>query len=563
MKMKRTIVAVVAAVALGASGAKKLIFVGWDTGDLTPAEIVRNAEALYEAGADGVGIYPRFKAEKGARTKRASPINGDREITSADVEWMVPALREMVSKPGLSESMLRAGGAPKKRVDWRDDAYWARYAAGMAVVADLARKGGLKGIITDFEDYWNQRQYRWTAGELSYDEMYALARKRGAEVFGAMFRAYPQMTLLTYQFFSHETCYRDALDPVGLMRDRGDLYPAFFNGILDAMPPTAKLVDGAEHYRLRAANADFLRQARYEFSGVLPLIAPENRAKYRAQLSVSVGQYPDSYAWHEEKSGWYFGPVNGSRLMHFEQNLAGALEACDEYIWLWGEHRTFVNWKGLDHRHWWDDWWGDAASLDDALPGYADVLWGLKDPVKYVKRRFAAGALENLVGAANMPAPKGSGAVKEWEWQSASTNILKGTFSKETVEGRSGCRVLTGVGNGSVNFTLRGLKFGEWYGVKVSKKGPGGSAGVGWQENGRWRYDKGGVKAVWDAPGADGWSTGWLLARVPEGVNGLNLGLGGKMEKGERLVFTDIWLVRLRDVPDGAKELRQMPKTKK
>ena len=117
--------------------------------------------------------------------------------------------------------------------------------------------------------------------------------------------------------------------------------------------------------------------------------------------------------------------------------------------------------------------------------------------------------------------------------------------------------------NAPVNFTLRGLKFGEWYGVKVSKKGPGGSAGIGWQENGRWRYDKGGVKAVWDAPGADGWSTGWLLARVPEGVNGLNLGLGGKMEKGERLVFTDIWLVRLRDVPDGAKELRQMPKTKK
>ena len=33
---------------VAASGAKKLIFVGWDTGDLTPAEIVRNAEALYE-----------------------------------------------------------------------------------------------------------------------------------------------------------------------------------------------------------------------------------------------------------------------------------------------------------------------------------------------------------------------------------------------------------------------------------------------------------------------------------------------------------------------------------
>ena len=37
----------------------------------------------------------------------------------------------------------------------------------------------------------------------------------------------------------------------------------------------------------------------------------------------------------------------------------------------------------------------------------------------------------------------------------------------------------------------------------------------------------------------------------------------GQMEKGERLAFSDIWLVRLRDVPDGAKELRQVPKTKK
>ena len=45
---------------------------------------------------------------------------------------------------------------------------------------------------------------------------------------------------------------------------------------------------------------------------------------------TSVGQYLDSYAWADEKSAWYFGPVNGSRLAHLEQNLAGALEACDE-----------------------------------------------------------------------------------------------------------------------------------------------------------------------------------------------------------------------------------------
>ena len=112
-----------AVLALDAGAAKKLIFIGWDTGDLTPAEIVRNADALYEAGADGVGIYPRLQSKNGGRTRQASAVNSERPLAESDFEWMLPALREMASKPGLSESMLcGAGGAPKKRIDWRDDA---------------------------------------------------------------------------------------------------------------------------------------------------------------------------------------------------------------------------------------------------------------------------------------------------------------------------------------------------------------------------------------------------------------------------------------------------------
>ena len=554
--MRSRVVSVVAAavLALDAGAAKKLIFIGWDTGDLTPAEIVRNADALYEAGADGVGIYPRLQSKNGGRTRQASAINSERPLAESDFEWMLPSLREMASKPGLSESLLRgAGGAPKKRINWRDDARWAQYASNMAVIATVARKGGMKGLVSDFEDYWHQGQYKWRrGGDLPYAEACALARRRGAEVFGAAFRVFPDMVWLTFQFISHETCYRDSLDPVGLMRERGDLYPAFFNGILDAMPPDVKLVDGAEHYRLRADKGEFMRQARHELSGVLPLVAKRNRAKYRAQLSTSVGQYLDSYAWADEKSAWYFGPVNGSRLAHLEQNLAGALEACDEYVWLWGEHRNFVNWKGLDHRHWWDDWWNGKGSFEDALPGLSDTLWGLKNPVGYVKRRFAAGGNENLV-------PK----AKEWNWQSESTNTVKGTFSKETVAGRGECRVMTDMANGSVNFSVRGLKPGEWYGAHVAMKGVGGSMGVSWQKNGGWRWDKKGVSAVWDAPDKDGWRTGWLLARVPDDVNGFVLGLGAKQMKGERLLFADVQLVKLRDAPDGAKELLQTPKTKK
>ena len=113
--------------------------------------------------------------------------------------------------------------------------------------------------------------------------------------------------------------------------------------------------------------------------------------------------------------------------------------------------------------------------------------------------------------------------------------------------------------DGVVNFSVRGLKQGEWYGARVAMNGAGGSMGVSWQMNGGWRYDKKGVSAVWDAPDRDGWRTGWLLARVPDDVNGLVLGLGAKQMKGERLLFADVQLVKLRDAPDGAKELQQKP----
>ena len=163
-------------------------------------------------------------------------------------------------------------------------------------------------------------------------------------MFGAVFRAFPDATVLAYQFFSIDRIYKASIDPVSEMRTRGDLWPAYCNGILDAMPAGAKIVDGDESgYRYEAAKGDFWRNASHQLTGVIPLVAKENRAKYRTQVSVSFGQYPDSYALFGPKSGWYFGPVRGSRLLHFEENLAQAVRASDEYLWFWGQNpRIFV-----------------------------------------------------------------------------------------------------------------------------------------------------------------------------------------------------------------------------
>ena len=527
---------------------KKFIFVGWDTGDLAPYEIVANAERLKAAGCDGVGIYPRVRKPEGSlKTRRAYPM-GAETVDGASLAWMIPDLRKIAATPWLRETMFRVPGTAKKRLRWDDDAAWARYAANMGVIAATAKEGGLRGLILDSEDYYNERQYFLAPDEGDFETVAKLARRRGREVWEAVFRAFPEAVLLTYQFLSIDREYKVAVDPVCEMRIRGDLWPMYCNGILDALPPGAKIVDGDESgYRYEAAKGDFWRNASHQLTGVLPLVAPKNRAKYRAQVSVSFGMYPDSYAYHPPTSGWCFGPVAGSRLLHFEENLAQAVRAADEYVWFWGEHRTFVNWKDLDVRHWWDEWWPNASSLDNALPGYSDMVRGVKDPVGYVKERLAAGGFGNLVSDESF-----------WSWQAEEKDAPKGTFTRGPAQGRPDCRTMTGVRTGSCNFNIA-AKRGEWYGVKVSAFGALSNAATGWQKGGSWVKGVEGVKLVWDPPAADGWRTGWALVRVPDGVDRIVLGLYVHQQPGEQTHLDGVTVVRLRETPRGADERTEMP----
>ena len=54
-------------------------------------------------------------------------------------------------------------------------------------------------------------------------------------------------------------------------------------------------------------------------------------------------------------------------------------------------------------------------------------------------------------------------------------------------------------------------------------------------------------------------SMGGLEADTIGGYNSML----AKQKKEERLLFSDVWLWKLRDAPDGAKELLQKPKTRK
>ena len=512
--------------------ARKYIFTGWDFGTVLLDELPLSADLFKGAAADGAIVYAAFNDVNGKFRRWNEPMSAD-TFTDAELDRFVPGVREFREKSGLVHSFVTSWDSTRKRLDWRDDAAWRHGAENLAVLARFSKKCGFVGLAADFEDYHNSRQFTLAAGDPDYETACRLARRRGREFFEAAFREFPEMTVIIYHFVSANWRYKPERtpDPAEAARAEGDLQPSYFNGLLDALPPTAKLVDGNEDagYHGEAEKRDFAVQTAYQLVGVMPLIAPENRVKYRMQVGVGFGQYVDSYHRTDEKSSWYKGPKGGSRLEHFRENLAGATQAAEEYVWFWNERIPYVKWRKASRGKWF------KGCLEETFPGFNDMLWSVKDPIGAVKRHLDA------PGAVNLADPATASA-----WQSENTNFVRGVISTVDFEGRRAHR-FEGVGNGSVDYRVEGLKAGEKYALCVEGKSLRGlSAGCHWQKGRSWRWKLGGTACLWEAPGADGWRKGYALVTVPEGADALAFQLGVHQPKGETAHYANVRIVKVK-----------------
>ena len=359
--------------------AATVILHGWDTLQLSPEDVLRHADAFDAVGSDGVTLVVHVELPDGRKISSLS-IMDDPAWTDAAVARYLPVFRGIVSRKPLEKSFLIMWWTPSSRFDWRDDVAWNRFVSSLAVAGRLSRQGGLAGVCVDGEDYARTRQFFRTEGDPPYDECVKLARQRGRECFAALFREHPNMTLFCLWAFSGTGAYRDCDDPAYLCARRGDLWPAFMNGMLDALPATVTFVDGDEvaGYDAEAENGDFWKNAVGLFNGALPLVAPENRAKYRAQLRVGSGLYMDSYTV-KEGGILYKGPRNGSRLTRFAGNYAQAVRATDGFVWLYGEDCAWVPWKGTGNKR-----WDGRKTWDGALPGVNGCIRARANASDYV-----------------------------------------------------------------------------------------------------------------------------------------------------------------------------------
>ena len=489
------------AIAFDVSAAKKYIFAGWDVSDVTPQEILDHADKFDAAGCDGVAVALGSAFPSSCQDVRKSLHVAELpRWRNENVASLKPVLMGFGRHRGLRHSFFQVTLSPRKaRLAWDDDAAWALYADNLATAARLAKQVAFDGLVVDPEDYWRMKQNRHMEGDPPWKETKVLARRRGREVFGRVFAEYPGITILSFMLLTADSAYAGHSCPLAYMEEKRDLWPSFVNGILDAMPPTAKIVDGNENcgYRAEASKRDFHKGVSDQLVGVLPLVAPENRMKYRSQTSVGFGLYLDSYAV-STNSTYYFGPVRGKRITHFEDNLRQATMCADEYVWFWGEKGFYVDWPvdmkekrgnvwrssvgGTWRQKYFEGSWGRIKPWRESIDGDVNLLLrGVKNPTRCVceerRRQKASGKFRNLY-------------VGELEGEPRA--LWTGHVSDVAAD--------------------------SWYGVTVRGRGEVVRVRAHFQGSNGWRWDLGGFQMEFSAAQGDGWRNGAMLVRVPDGA---------------------------------------------
>ena len=535
--MKRLVMALAVISIWTVEARNKVIAYGWDVLRSSPESFLENVEAWDEVPVDGVVFTLNAPNPAGGQFMHRH-VTTDKGWTYEAFAPQIPVLRQLVARKSLAHSLAGAwfqGHKEKNRLDWRDDGAWANFGSNMGVLARLVREAGLEGICIDNEDYGKSRQFYRKDGELPYDELRALAQRRGREVFAPVFKEKPDIALLAFWFLSMDAAYLTADDLWAKERELGDLWPAFIEGMLEVMPDTAAFYDGNEKaYYYRAETGDYLRSTVRILTRFAELLEPRFRDKYRVRVRASAGFYMDNYVQKDPSNYHYLPPTEGgTQVDRFCDNYLQADEACGGYIWFYGERHPWIDWKGGI-----DKPWRRAPTWNDAMPGLHDIFAARRDPVAFAVRKCAAldaaGMATSLIENGNCALPGGGAAgFRKGKWAKGFTcwkaKAEKGVMGTDLGVGRgdSASLRLDSVKRGCMITFVQDLPPGCSVLVRIYAKGEPSTATIYFAQKGKWRFPLGSTKVAFAEPGADGWRAGYAIVTIPHGADGFGLQLGG------------------------------------
>ncbi len=475
---------------------KKFIVCGEFLADMRPKAILSKADDFAALGADGVvfSINPVDNTGKRAGSK------GLASRGTLSIPLLKPYLldlKAMSKKPGLKESLVYFSLCPdvKNRLSWAAERPWMLCAHNAGLLAKLAKAAGIKGIFFDPRDVSGAKQFSVTAADkgYGYDSLARTARRHGREIGKAIFAAYPEIVIYSTGWFSAESAVAE--DPQAAKK-AGSLWPAFVNGIIDAMPETAKFVDGCLGTLCDADKKEYYKAASDAICAGRALVEKENLRKFQRAVSISAGDSLERYKTGTPDS------------LAFWRNLEQAATVSSEYVFL------DAGKDGLT---------GEAAENYDAnLPGWRDVLLQVKDERLWIQSYLEKNAKStvDLVRDSACANGVGGGFFVHIDKKEAPNAIID--TDNAVGEGDSASFRMKGCGMaGTLMFRVQGVKPSEIYIVQFSTKGYPVMAKVSWRENSKFRWNVPSIGMPVSVENENGWRTASRIIRTPE-MDGYN-----------------------------------------
>lgn len=422
-----------------------------------------------------------------------------------------------------------------------DDRYWETICHNAGILADIAKKNGLKGIFLDIEHYggtklWPVFKFDPKGGK-SFAECQQQARKRGREMMRAIAKAYPDITMVAVLgSYSINFPALDSPDLNGRLQD--ELYglsPAFFDGMFDELPPQGRLYDGNEFHGYKASGPNDYRRIAHNFLTRTPfLCAPELRTKVMAQSGLAAAMYMECFT--NKKGFWRLSSPHMDQVTLFRRNLNAALEASSAYTWIY--YDAAAKWYPIQLGKVYEqilakNGGGKARLWSELLPGLENAMLAARNPLAYARRQVKDGKAK-LVRKVDFE----DGKLNMVPWSSQKA----GKISVDKTQGASGkaSASLVGVKFGSIHFVVP-VKPGELYLLRARAKNnrPEIRLTLSGKFDPIWNRESGFSK-----PDADGWMQAETVLFVPdEGKNlTVSCGVDGKTEAGSDCRFDDIEL---------------------
>lgn len=328
---------------------KTIEFVEFGWGMPSAAFVAKNLAAMEEQPFNGVVLKP-IDGDFHPGAGGAPHLFDDRRWTEAQVG--LDDFRKLdLANSGLPASFLtlectRPDPDVPDPAGWLSDERWDTIIANLRLYAQARKAANARGFWFDEEAYVADP---WTFSPELYpgqtlDQVKAAVRMRGAQMIDALESAGGPIDLIF--IFGLCAWHIDSED--------NTLMFAFYDGMLDAIDPTTRLIDGNEnaYYQQTTEELTLFRKAQLQAHERL---SPENRAKYIQHRGTAHGMYADILAAPETFVGYPFFtrrvschvvPVDQSAFTQWA--IYNTARMAEDYVWLWTEQ--FEWWRPQGQR---------------------------------------------------------------------------------------------------------------------------------------------------------------------------------------------------------------------